>query len=61
MVSGGGCLASSRSRFRVRESTALDPTWEVDKAIDLWERMLASRLRTLADKAGQQKQEGARE
>gem|GEM_PF-4434747 len=54
-------MASSRSRFRVRESTALDPTWEVDKAIDLWERMLASRLRTLADKAGQQKQEGARE
>jgi hypothetical protein len=52
-------LAKSRTRFRVRESTQIDPDWELDKAISLWERMLASRLRTLVTRSAQEKKEGA--
>lgn len=40
-------MANRRIRFNVRESTAIDPQWEVEKAVYLWERMLASRLRQL--------------
>lgn len=54
-------MAKSRNRFNVRESTAVDPTWEVDKAIDLWERMLATQLRTLAVRVTRRPQEGASE
>lgn len=58
----GGCpLANRRTRFNVRESTAIDPDWEIEKAIDLWERMLASRLRILARTLAQKMREGASE
>lgn len=61
VTKGGRSLRNNQPRFRVRESTAVDPAWEVDKAIDLWERMLASRLRTLSEKPRQKSSEGASE
>jgi hypothetical protein len=41
-------LGDSRTRFRVRETTVTDPNWDLDRAIDLWQRMLSKRLRDLA-------------
>ncbi|MFZ5826948.1 MAG: hypothetical protein ACOY94_21860 [Bacillota bacterium] len=54
-------MTNRRIRFNVRESIAVDPDWEVDKAIDLWERMLGSRLKALADRTTKKKQDGASE
>ncbi|HEY3366013.1 MAG TPA: hypothetical protein VGK74_13230 [Symbiobacteriaceae bacterium] len=41
-------MGQGQARFRVREIEVADPEWRVDRALDLWRRMLTTHLHEAA-------------